>query len=132
MNHNNQASFGVNWNASHLFSFIVALRQLKFLLIEIGNDTNDVKHRIYHCMGAYTCISSIRAWIRVRNVADFIKMLVVLNAIYSKNSIKKSLKVYDAKVAKGNRFAAFFLKYEFFNIAAILFFITSKKRYKLP
>ena len=129
INLSNQASFGVNWNVSHLFSFIVALRQLQFFLIEIGNEANDVKNRVAHCMGAYTCISLTRAWIRVRNLTDFLNTLISLKAICNKPTIRKCAKVYNAKIAKGNRLAAFFLKYEFFNIAAILLFIASKKRY---
>jgi len=127
----NRASFGVNWDASHLFSFIVALRQLQFYLIEIGNDASDVRNRVAHCMGAYTCISSVRAWIRVRNLADFLNTLGCLKKIYNRTIIKQCAKAYDARVAEGNRLAAFFLKCEFFNIAAILLFLVSKKRYGL-
>ena len=80
-------------------------------------------------MGAYSCISSVRAWIRVENIKGFFKMLSILKAIYNKHSIRKCFKLYNAKIAGGNRFAAFFLKYKFYNTAALILFFASKRRY---
>jgi glycosyltransferase involved in cell wall biosynthesis len=125
----NRATFGINWNVTQLFSFIVALRQLRFFLINIGNNPIEVDKKIFHCMGAYSCISSTRAWLRVKNFNEFIKIQHALSVIYKKSLLKKVFRIYDAQLAGGNLLATFMVKHGFYKVAAILFFISSKLRY---
>jgi len=128
-NSKSRASFGVNWNVSQLFSFIIALRQLKFFLINIGNNPIEINKKIFHCMGAYSCISSTRAWIRVENFKDFIKMQHALSFIYKKSLLKIIFRLYDAQLAEGNLLATFMVRHGFYRVASFLFFISSKLRY---
>jgi len=126
----NQASFGSNWNVIQLFSFVSALRQLRLYLIEKKQNINLVNLKVLHCIGVYTCISSVRAWVRVKSFSDFYKMFFELKKIYKKPIIEKGLKTYNVDIAKGNKLISFFLKHKYFFIASILNFIQSYKRYK--
>jgi len=125
-----RASFGVGSNVTQLFSIISALRQLRFYLIEKKQNIDDVNSRIFHCIGAYTCIYSNRAWVRVHSFSDFVSLFYQMKKIYKKNIIKKSLKIYNVDKAGGNKAMSFFLKRKYFFIASILSFIHSYKRYK--
>ena len=125
-----QASFGGKWNVIQLFSFVSALRQLRLYLIEKKQNIDLVNSKILHCIGAYTCISSVRAWLRVKSLSDFLKTFLELKKIYKKPIIEKGLTTYNVKIANGNKLISFFLKHKYFFIASILNFIQSYKRYK--
>jgi len=125
-----QASLGGNWEVTQLFSFISALRQLRHYLIEKKQNIHFIDSKIFHCIAAYTCISSSRAWIRVQSFSDFFKMHYKLKNIYTKPIIEKSFKIYNVDIAKGNKLICFFLKRKYFLIASILTFLYSNKRYK--
>ena len=80
-------------------------------------------------MGAYSCISSTRAWIRVENFKDFIKMQHALSFIYKKSLLKIIFRLYDAQLAEGNLLATFMVRHGFYRVASVLFFISAKLRY---
>ena len=124
-----RASFAIGYDVVKFFSIILALRQLRFYLIEKKQNVDYVNSRIFHCIAAYTCIYSNRAWVRVSSFSEFLTVFYDLKKIYKKPIIKKSLKLYDVNKAKGGKFLSFFLKREFFFIAAIISFIQSLKRY---
>jgi len=124
-----RASFAIDFDVVKFFSIILALRQLRFFLIEKKQNVDYINSRIFHCIAAYTCIYSSRAWVRVRSFSDFLTLFYDLKKIYKKPIIKKSIRLYDANKAKGSRFLSFFLKREYFFIAAITSFIQSIKRY---
>ena len=125
-----RASYGLSYDVSQLFSIISALRQLRFYLIERKQNIEHVNFGIFHCLGAYTCIYSNRAWVRVRSFSDFIIMFWQLRKIYKKTIIEKSLKIYNVDKAKGNKMLSFFLKRKYFFIASTISFLYSRKRYK--
>ena len=124
-----RASFAIDSDVVKFFSIILALRQLRFFLIEKKQNVDYINSRIFHCIAAYTCIYSSRAWVRVRSFSDFLTLFYDLKKIYKKPIIKKSIRLYDVNKAKGSRFLSFFLKREYFFIAAIISFIQSIKRY---
>ena len=124
-----RSSFAIDSDVIKFFSIILALRQLRFYLIEKNQNVDYVNSRIFHCIAAYTCIYSNRAWVRVSSFSEFLTLFYDLKKIYKKPIIKKSLKLYDVNKAKGGKFLSFFLKREFFLTAAIISFIQSLKRY---
>ena len=125
-----RASMGCNWDVVQLFSFVSALRQLRFFLIEKKQNIEHINLKIFHCIAVYTCISSARAWVRVHSFSDYIKMFYQLKKVYKKPIIEKSLKIYNVDKANGNKLITFYLKKKLFFIASILTFIHSRKRYK--
>ena len=125
-----RASMGCNWNVLQLFSFVSALRHLRFYLIEKKQNIDHVNLKIFHCIAVYTCISSARAWIRVHSFSEYIKMFYQLKKVYKKPIIEKSLKIYNVDKANGNKLITFYLKKKLFFMASILTFIHSRKRYK--
>jgi glycosyltransferase involved in cell wall biosynthesis len=125
-----RASLAITSDVIKFFSIISALRQLKLYLIEKQQNINDVNLKFYHCIGAYTCIYSIRAFIRVKSLSDFVNVSYQMKKIYKKTIIEKSLKIYDVDKANGSKVMSFFLKRKYFFVASILIFINSRKRYK--
>jgi glycosyltransferase involved in cell wall biosynthesis len=124
-----RASFAIDSHVVKFFSIILALRQLRFYLIEKNHNIDYVNSKIFHCIAAYTCIYSNRSWVRARSFSDILTLFYDLKKIYKKPIIKKSIKLYDVNKAKGGKFLSFFLKREFFFISAIISFIQSIKRY---
>jgi len=124
-----RASFAVHSDVTQFFSIISALRQLRFYLIEKRQNIDYVNSKIYHCIAAYTCIYSNRAWVRVSSFSEFLNLFYELKKIYKKTIIKKSLGIYNVNEAKGDKVLSFFLKHQFFLMAAIISFIKSLKRY---
>ena len=89
-----RASFAIGYDVVKFFSIILALRQLRFYLIEKKQNVDYVNSRIFHCIAAYTCIYSNRAWVRVSSFSEFLTVFYDLKKIYKKH-IKK--KVYSLK-----------------------------------
>ena len=125
-----RASFGINSDVIQFFSIVQVMRQLRLYLIEKKQNIDHVNLKIFHCIAAYTCISSARAWIRVHSFSDYIKMFYQLKKVYKKPIIEKSLKIYNVDKANGNKLITFYLKKKLFFMASILTFIHSRKRYK--
>ena len=125
-----RASFGINSNVIQFFSIVQAMRQLRLYLIEKRQNIDHVNFKIFHCIGAYTCIYSVRAFVRVQSFSDFVNTFHQLKKIYKKTIIEKSLNIYDVDKANGNRMTSFFLKQKYFFVASIINFLNARKRYK--
>ena len=124
-----KSTFAVNKKLHHQISFLQPVNSCKKFLIKNEKDFLNIKNKVYHCIGAYSIIYTIRSCIRINSFSSFYKIYVFWKKIYLKKLFIDAMNNYSPKAANGGNIIPYFIKKKSFLIAILFAFLIAKKRY---
>lgn len=123
-----KGTFGGNTQIRKMYSFGRALATLRSLLKQHTPKT-ELNHLIYHCIAAYTSITTIRATIRINSIPKLIETYAEIKSVLLHGNYTSSYNHYSATHAQGNRVLPFLLRNRLFFLGTLYATFLARKRY---
>lgn len=123
-----KGTFGGNTQIRKMYSFGRALSTLRSLL-KPHIPKPELNHLIYHCIAAYTSITTIRATVRINSIPKMIGTYLEIKSVLLHGNHTFSYKHYSSNQAQGNRVLPFFLRNRLFFPGILYATFLARKRY---
>jgi len=124
-----KATFGNAKDIAQLFSFLIALKTCRRLLLSRGLTKPQLNPKLYHCIGAYTIIYTIRSCMHINSYESLMMVYSELRTILKKRIITIALNYYDPSIANGNKILPRLIRLKFYFIATCYASIICRNRY---
>ena len=125
----NKLTFATNYEIKNQISFLHIVKEIKKYLINKGENFQKFKKLMFHCLGSFVIIYTIRSCIRVTNIKNFLQVYLFWKKTYNSRRFKKIFNFYSSKKANGNLILPLLIRKKMYFLSIIYALLIARKRY---